>query len=123
MPNQATDWRMAQWAPMLNTSAQTSNQWPSLCSTGPRVRRTVAKSTLQRMRKDRRFGSSQPSLLHRIEAGHGGDVEDTVGRGGGGTDRAAQFDGTEDFLIFAGCEDPELTAAGTEIDFAVGHHG
>src|SRR6266852_1378859 len=65
------------------------------------------------------FGSV--SLLpHRVEFGHGSDVQHPVRRRRGGADGVAEFDGTEDALLLARGEHPEITAPRAQINLAVG---
>src|SRR5258708_31630376 len=66
------------------------------------------------------FGSVS-TLPHRVEFGHGSDVQHAVRRRRGGADGVAEFDGTEDALLLARGEYTEIAAPRAQINLAVGH--
>ncbi|MFM1943599.1 MAG: hypothetical protein RI897_2581 [Verrucomicrobiota bacterium] len=69
------------------------------------------------------FGGLRVGQCEGVELLHGGDVDRVVEDGGGGADGAVEAGFAEHLFFGAGFENPEVTAAGSEVDFSIGEEG
>src|SRR5207245_3663586 len=104
----------------IGLAAYSAANWPAAFSS-PYNLALIASTTALALTRFLFIFGSVSSLPHRVEFGHGGDVQHPVRRRRGGTDGVAEFDGTKDALLLARGEHPEIAAPRAQINLAVGH--